>query len=124
MSAGNSGRDACQQSPARVAPALTVGATDSADAKASFSNFGRCVDLFAPGVAITSAWATGSDATKTISGTSMSSPHVAGVAALFLAKHPGSTPSAVASALVAGATANQLSSIGKGSPNRLLFTAY
>jgi subtilisin family serine protease len=82
------------------------------------------VDLFAPGVDIMSAWSTGADATNTISGTSMASPHVAGVAALFLTGSPAAAPSAVASALVAGATPNQLTSIGRGSPNRLLFTAY
>jgi subtilisin family serine protease len=85
IAAGNSKRDACRESPARVPEALTVGATDRTDRIASFSNIGSCLDLFAPGVGITSAWYTGDAAANTISGTSMSAPHVAGAAALYLA---------------------------------------
>jgi subtilisin family serine protease len=116
--------NACNYSPARVPEAITVGATDKTDKKASFSNYGTCVDIFAPGVGITSAWYTNVTATNTISGTSMASPHVAGVAALYLQSNPSATPAGVSSALIAGATLNKVTSAGNGSPNRLLFTAY
>jgi subtilisin family serine protease len=116
--------NACNYSPARVPEAITVGATDKTDKKASFSNYGTCVDIFAPGVGITSAWYTNATATNTISGTSMASPHVAGVAALYLQSNPGATPAGVASALIANATLGKVTSPGTGSPNRLLFTAY
>jgi len=118
------GVNACNTSPARVAAALTVGATDKTDKRATFSNYGTCVDLFAPGVSITSSWYTNDTATNTISGTSMSSPHVAGVAALYLQGNPSATPAAVASALIANATTGKVTSPGSGSPNRLLFTNY
>jgi subtilisin family serine protease len=114
--------DACTQSPARVAEALTVSATDRNDRKASWANRGTCVDLFAPGISITSAWNTGTSATNTISGTSMAAPHVAGGAALFLAGDPTATPAAVHAAVVANATTGVVTSPGSGSPNRLLFT--
>jgi subtilisin family serine protease len=116
--------NACNYSPARVPEAITVGATDKTDKKASFSNYGTCVDIFAPGVSITSAWYSSATATNTISGTSMASPHVAGVAALYLQSNPTATPAGVSSALIAGATLNKVTSAGTGSPNRLLFTAY
>jgi subtilisin family serine protease len=118
------GVNACNVSPARVASALTVGATDKTDKRASFSNYGTCVDLFAPGVSITSSWYSNDTATNTISGTSMSSPHVAGVAALYLQGNPSATPATVASALIANATTGKVTSPGTGSPNRLLFTNY
>jgi subtilisin family serine protease len=114
--------DACTQSPARVAEALTVSATDAADRKASWANRGTCVDVFAPGIDITSAWATGDTATNTISGTSMAAPHVAGAAALYLSANPGATPAQVGSAIVDGATPGVVTSPGTGSPNRLLYT--
>jgi subtilisin family serine protease len=117
-------QNACNSSPARVPEAITVGATEKTDKKASYSNFGTCVDIFAPGSGITSAWYTSPTATNTISGTSMASPHVAGVAALYLQSNPTATPAGVASALIAGATLNKVTSPGTGSPNRLLFTAY
>ena len=117
-------QDACKTSPARVTEALTIGATDKTDTKASWSNYGTCLDLFAPGVGITSAWHTGASATNTISGTSMAAPHVAGVAALYLQGTPGASPSQVASALVGNATTGVVKSAGRGSPNRLLFTSY
>lgn len=124
IAAGNSNRDACKFSPARVPTAITVGATTSSDARASYSNYGKCLDVFAPGPSITSAWYTSNTATNTISGTSMATPHVAGVAALYLQSNPGATPAAVASALVANATANVVGNAGRGSPNWLVYTNY
>lgn len=124
IAAGNSNRDACRFSPARAAAAITVGATTSTDARASYSNYGSCLDLFGPGSSITSAWSTSTTATNTISGTSMATPHVAGVAALYRAANPGASPAAVASALVANATSGVVTSAGRNSPNKLLFTNY
>ena len=124
VAAGNSNANACNYSPARVAAAITVGATTSTDTRASYSNYGTCLDLFAPGSSITSAWSTGDTATNTISGTSMASPHVAGVAALYLQSNPGASPATVRSALVNNSSANKVASPGTGSPNRLLFTNY
>jgi aqualysin 1 len=107
--AGNSNTDACSTSPARAPQALTIGATTSTDARASYSNYGSCVDLFAPGSSITSAWSTSSTATRTISGTSMAAPHVAGMAARLLQMNPGSSPSAVAALLTGSATTDVVS---------------
>jgi subtilisin family serine protease len=121
IAAGNSNANACTQSPARVPTAITVGATDKTDARASFSNFGTCVDIFAPGVGITSAWNASNTATNTISGTSMATPHVTGAAALVLAAHTGFTPAQVTAQLVADATTGKVRGPGTGSPNRLLF---
>lgn len=120
VSAGNSNVDACQQSPASTPSALTVGATTSTDARASYSNFGSCVDLFAPGSSIYSAAFGGSSAYTTMSGTSMASPHVAGVAALILSAYPSYAPNQVRASMVEGATANVVTSAGTGSPNLLL----
>ncbi|MGM1062736.1 S8 family serine peptidase, partial [Saccharothrix sp. Mg75] len=122
VASGNSNANACSFSPARVAEAITVNATDANDGRASFSNWGSCTDLFAPGVGITSAWSTGDSATNTISGTSMASPHAAGAAALHLAANPGATPQQVRDALVSAATPNKVPNPGTGSPNLLLFT--
>lgn len=122
IAAGNSNANACNSSPARVAAAITVGSTTSSDARSSFSNFGTCVDIFAPGSSITSSWASSDTATNTISGTSMATPHVAGVAALYLATHTTASPATVRNALVNNATANVISNVGSGSPNRLLFS--
>ena len=122
VAAGNDNVDACGGSPSRVAAAVTVGATTSTDARSSFSNFGSCLDLFAPGSSITSAWYTGNSATNTISGTSMATPHVAGAAALHLSANPGATPAAVRTALVSNGTTGRVSGPGSGSPNVLLFT--
>ncbi|GAA1293395.1 S8 family peptidase [Saccharothrix xinjiangensis] len=120
VASGNSNADACGFSPARVPTALTVNASDRNDARASFSNWGTCTDLYAPGVGITSAWSTGDTATNTISGTSMAAPHVAGAAALHLSANPGATPAQVGAALVTAATPNVVQNPGAGSPNRLL----
>lgn len=104
VAAGNDSADACSTSPGRVAEVLTVAATDSKDAMASFSDGGTCVDLFAPGVDVTSAWSGGASAKNTLSGTSMAAPHVTGAVARYLQKHPSASPDAVASALSKAAT--------------------
>ncbi|MFI7551997.1 S8 family peptidase [Micromonospora sediminimaris] len=114
-------QNACNYSPARAAPAITVGATQSNDAAASFSNYGTCVDILAPGVSITSAWHTSNTATNTISGTSMASPHVAGVAALVLSANPSWSPQQVRDYLVSNSTPNVISNVGSGTPNQLLY---
>jgi len=123
LAAGNENTNACNSSPARTAEAITVGATTRTDARASFSNYGTCVDLFAPGNGITSAWYSSNTATNTISGTSMASPHVAGAAAVYLQGNPGASPATVASYLIAQATTGKVTSPGTGSPNRLLHIA-
>lgn len=122
VAAGNSNANACNYSPARVATAITVGATTSTDARASYSNYGTCLDLFAPGSSITSAWYSSNTATAVLSGTSMATPHVAGVVALYLQGHPAATPSTVDTALKGIATLSKVTNPGTGSPNRLLFT--
>lgn len=124
VAAGNSNQDACYSSPARVTNALTVGATASNDYRASYSNYGYCLDLFAPGSAVTSAWYSSDTAINTISGTSMATPNVAGVAALYLQRYPAASPAAVAYALNNLATRGIVKNTGTGSPNRLLFTNY
>ena len=120
LAAGNDNLDACNSSPSRTPSAITVGSTTSSDARSSFSNWGTCLDIFAPGSSITSAWNTGDTATNTISGTSMATPHVAGAAALVLSAHPTWTPQQVRDALVNAATSGVVSSPGTGSPNKLL----
>ena len=122
VAAGNETQNACNTSPARVANAITVGSTTTSDARSSFSNFGTCLDLFAPGSSITSAWRTSDTATNTISGTSMATPHVAGVAALFLETNPSASPATVTAAIINNSTPNKVTNAGTGSPNRLLFS--
>jgi subtilisin family serine protease len=122
VAAGNSNANACNSSPARVPAAITVGSSTSTDARSSFSNIGTCLDIFAPGSSITSAWFTSNTATNTISGTSMASPHVAGVAALYLATHTGASAATVRNAMVNASTPNRITNPGSGSPNRLLYS--
>ncbi|HYH94880.1 Ig-like domain-containing protein, partial [Hyalangium sp.] len=124
LAAGNDSGNACTKSPARTAEALTVGATENTDVRASFSNYGTCVDIFAPGVNIASAWFTSDTATSSISGTSMASPHVAGAAALYLQTNPLASPQTVGAALTGFATPGHVSSPGTGSPNLLLFSGF
>lgn len=120
VAAGNEGQDACRVSPAREPLAITVGAVSQTDTKASFSNFGRCLDVFAPGVEILSAYPNGRYAQA--DGTSMAAPHVAGVAALVLESNPSLTPSQVSSAILSGATQGLVVTPGAGSPNLLAFS--
>jgi len=122
VAAGNETQDACNVSPARVANAITVGSTTTSDARSSFSNFGTCLDIFAPGSSITSSWNTSDTATNTISGTSMATPHVTGVAALFLETNPTASPATVAAAIINSSTPNKVTGAGTGSPNRLLYS--
>jgi subtilisin family serine protease len=122
IAAGNDNVDACGKSPARVPGALTVGASTETDGRASFSNYGSCVDLFAPGTHIVSDWYSSPTATTVSSGTSESAPFVAGVAALLLEKYPSASPATVSQTVVSQATLDVLGGVGVGSPNRLLFS--
>ncbi|MBX3159293.1 MAG: S8 family serine peptidase [Deltaproteobacteria bacterium] len=123
VAAGNDAADACRQSPARERSAITVGATNRSDTRASFSNFGTCVDIFAPGEGITSAGLASDTATAVLDGTSMAAPHVTGVVAAYLGNHPGSTPAQVAAALLGGATPGVLADT-RGAPNLLVSTRF
>jgi len=124
IAAGNSGADACATSPADVSQALVVAATDTADSRPSWSNYGSCVKLFAPGVNITSDWDSSDTATATLSGTSMATPHVAGSIALYLDRHPSATPAQVAAALTSTATLDHVVNPGTGSPNALDYIGF
>ncbi len=121
VAAGNSNVNAANTSPARVTEALTVAAADRTDRRASFSNYGSVIDLFAPGVSITSAWKDNDTATYTGNGTSFAAPHVAGAAALYLSSHTGATAAQVAQALISASTPGLVTNPGSGSPNRTLY---
>ncbi|MFE0766499.1 S8 family peptidase [Streptomyces smyrnaeus] len=118
VAAGNDSRNACNTSPARVPAAITLGSTDRGDGRSYFSNYGRCLDLFAPGGSITSTRNGGGS--TTMSGTSMATPHAAGAAALYLSAHRGASPGQVRDALVNNAQSGVVGNPGSGSPNRLL----
>ncbi|MGW1892905.1 S8 family peptidase [Streptomyces sp. NPDC002004] len=120
VAAGNESADAGQGSPARVKEAITVASSTKDDKQSDFSNFGSAVDIYAPGSDITSDWNTGDDATNTISGTSMATPHVTGAAAVYLSGHKDAKPEEVAKALTDGATPDKISNPGAGTPNKLL----
>jgi subtilisin family serine protease len=123
VASGNSNADACNYSPASAANVTSVNASTSTTAKASFSNWGSCTHLYAPGQSITSAWHTSTTATNTISGTSMASPHVAGVGALYLAGNPSASNATVRSWIINNATAGVVTGNPSGTPNRLLYKA-
>jgi len=124
VAAGNNNADACVYSPGSEPGAITVGATDSADAKLGISNYGKCVDVYAPGAWITSAWHTGAADYRTLKGTSFASPHVAGIAALVLEANPTYTPAQVASAIVSSATPNVITGLSTTSTNLLAYAPY
>jgi hypothetical protein len=130
VAAANHGGNACDWSPGRVTEAITVGAIDDTDANWSFSNWGPCVDLFAPGVAVRSSVKNGDDLYESWTGTSMATPHVSGAAAMYLEQYPNATPAEVQSAIISNATANTLSLMlpslpgASETPNKLLYTSF
>lgn len=124
VASGNSNTDACGSSPARVEEALTVNSSTESDARSNFSNYGECTDIFAPGSSITSAWIGSDTDTRTISGTSMAAPHVAGAAALYLEENPGAEPEEVNGAVTENATEGAISDAGEDSPNLLVYTGF
>ncbi|GAA0628729.1 serine protease [Kutzneria viridogrisea] len=123
VAAGNDNKDGCQVSPGRVPEAITVGATGSGDGRASYSNYGSCLDLFAPGDNVTSLGLQ-DGSTSNMSGTSMATPHVAGAVVLYLTANPNATPQQVRDALVDNATSGVVGNPGSGSPNKLLYTGF
>jgi len=123
VAAGNDNKDACNYSPASAKGALTVAASDNTDKKASFSNFGSCVDVYAPGVAITSTWITNANATNTISGTSMASPHVAGLALKVAAENPTLDQAAIFDIIVNTASKDLIKSNPAATPNKIVYHA-
>jgi len=123
VAAGNSNRDACSYSPASEPDAITVGSTTNTDARSSFSNYGQCVDIFAPGSNIKAPWIGSNTATRTISGTSMASPHVCGGAALYLGMNPDLTPTELVEKMLKDSIANTITNVGSGSPNKFLYVA-
>ncbi|CAL9443754.1 Extracellular serine proteinase [Streptomyces sp. enrichment culture] len=124
VSAGNKATDACTQSPAREPSVITVAATARDDSRPSWSNHGGCVDVFAPGASVPSAGIDSKTAVRTMSGTSMSAPHVTGAAALHVSENPGATPAAVTRALLEASSAGRVAGPGEGSPNRLLYSRF
>jgi serine protease len=124
VAAGNSALNACNYSPARIPSAITVGATSKTDDRPSWSNYGNCLDLFAPGVNIKSLWIGSQSATKIVSGTSMAAPHVTGVAALILEENPTANPENVLNTIIEKSTQNIITNPGLNSPNLLLFTDF
>ncbi len=121
VAAGNSGKDACTTSPARVAVAVTVGALDASDTGAAFSNFGSCLDIFAPGVDIVSTSNATSTATTSMTGTSMAAPHAAGAVAALLHAEPALSPADVSQRLLTAASSGPILNAGPGSPQKILF---
>ena len=124
VAAGNDNSSGCNYSPAREPSAITVGATTSSDARASYSNYGACLDIFGPGSSITSSSYSSDTGTTSMSGTSMASPHVAGVVALYLQANPSATPAQVVAALTSNATPSKVTSPGSGSPNLMLYSGF
>ncbi len=123
LSAGNSSDNACNYTPGRTPKAITVGATKKSDDEAPFSNYGSCVDIYAPGASITSAWYTSNSAINTISGTSMAAPHVAGVAALYNQLYPGASATKIRNQVVQQSSKNKINFwFSVGSPNKLLYS--
>ncbi len=121
VASGNSNADACNSSPASAAGTITVNASSSTDARATFSNYGGCTDVYAPGVNITSAWIGSTSATNTISGTSMATPHVTGVGALYKATYGDAAASTIVSWITTNATASKITGNPSGTPNKLLY---